>query len=327
MKAHRASLPFPAGKLHRLKGQLLSRLFDARSDQEGSTNQLPLSSIDARAGIVGFGLGPKLVEEKAVENIWSLIVYVRHKDSLANIPAKFRIPAELDGTPTDVIETGDFEALQVHCGSSVGHHQISAGTLGCLVARNGDAGGARYILSNNHVLANSNNASTGDSILQPGAADGGQNPRDRIAELTDFEPITFGTGMNTMDAAIAKLDETDSVRPDIFGIGRVVNPPVAASIYQTVRKCGRTTRHTFGIVSSLNNTIQVRYGAQSAWFDDQVGIVGSGGIPFARPGDSGSLICEGYSRNPVGLLFAGGGLYTFGAPIASVLQRFQATII
>lgn len=46
-------------------------------------------------------------------------------------------------------------------GVSVGHYKITAGTLGCLATR----GRRLLILSNNHVLANSNNARTGDPIL------------------------------------------------------------------------------------------------------------------------------------------------------------------
>jgi hypothetical protein len=51
--------------------------------------------------------------------------------------------------------------------------------------------GERFILSNNHVLANSNNALVGDAILQPGAIDGGQNPADKVATLERFIKIRF----------------------------------------------------------------------------------------------------------------------------------------
>ncbi|NIU63493.1 MAG: hypothetical protein GWN66_23410, partial [Pseudomonas stutzeri] len=78
---------------------------------------------------------------------------------------------------TDVQETGVIRALQDHTakwrpapgGVSIGHVDITAGTLGCLVVR----GDHIYILSNNHVLANSNEAEPGDAILQPGPHDGG----------------------------------------------------------------------------------------------------------------------------------------------------------
>jgi hypothetical protein len=47
------------------------------------------------------------------------------------------------------------------------------------------------MLSNNHVLANSNAAEIGDPILQPGPYDGGRYPGDQIAVLEDFVRIHF----------------------------------------------------------------------------------------------------------------------------------------
>jgi len=72
-------------------------------------------------------------------------------------------------------------------GVSVGHEKISAGTLGCWV----NYKGRKVMLSNNHVLANSNDAKLGDVILQPGPHDGGSNPQDEIGYLTDFVKIHF----------------------------------------------------------------------------------------------------------------------------------------
>ncbi len=48
-----------------------------------------------------------------------------------------------------------------------------------------------FILSNNHVLANSNTAAIGDPILQPGSHDGGTLTNDHIADLADFIPISI----------------------------------------------------------------------------------------------------------------------------------------
>lgn len=88
--------------------------------------------------------------------------------------------------------------LPVPIGVSLGHPAVTAGTLGARVTDGNDV----FILSNNHVLADVNQARIGDDILQPGSLDGGLTPDDAIATLTDFEPVDF-TGINTMDAAIA----------------------------------------------------------------------------------------------------------------------------
>src|SRR3546814_17005347 len=83
-------------------------------------------------------------------------------------------------------------------GYSVGHKSITAGTIGtCVYDMVGTPGNAvgipahYYILSNNHVLANSNTAQPGDAVLQPGPFDGGPDPADRIAPLSRFIPTTF----------------------------------------------------------------------------------------------------------------------------------------
>ncbi|NOG48388.1 MAG: hypothetical protein HND48_02260 [Chloroflexi bacterium] len=51
--------------------------------------------------------------------------------------------------------------------------------------------GEKLLLSNNHVFANSNDAQVGDSILQPGPADGGQNPGDAVATLERYVPLRY----------------------------------------------------------------------------------------------------------------------------------------
>jgi hypothetical protein len=71
----------------------------------------------------------------------------------------------------------------------IGHYKITAGTLGAIVTDRNT--GEKLILSNNHVLANSNDALVGDPILQPGPTDGGQNPGDIVARLERFVRLRF----------------------------------------------------------------------------------------------------------------------------------------
>jgi len=87
------------------------------------------------------------------------------------------VPKEVEGVKTDVQESGIIRALQARTdewrpapgGVSCGDKGIAAGTLGCLVR-----GGEQIpILSNNHVLANNNEAQKGDPIFQLGPYDGG----------------------------------------------------------------------------------------------------------------------------------------------------------
>ena len=117
------------------------------------------------------------------------------------------IAADVEGIPTDVIEVGVLRALQAPTdrwrpapgGVSIGHYRITAGTLGVVVRER--TTGDRLILSNNHVLANSNDALPGDAILQPGPADGGQLDTDLIARLERFVPIQFNSSPGSCSVA------------------------------------------------------------------------------------------------------------------------------
>ncbi|MBI4499781.1 MAG: hypothetical protein HY700_01345, partial [Gemmatimonadetes bacterium] len=123
------------------------------------------------------------------------------------------LPAAVDGIPVAMRVSGRLMAFSdptarqrpAPLGFSVGHPLITAGTIG---ARVRDASGQVYILSNNHVLANSNGATAGDPAYQPGPSDGG-TAADQIATLTDFQPINFTGADNTMDAAIALSSTAD----------------------------------------------------------------------------------------------------------------------
>src|SRR5262249_51584718 len=131
---------------------------------------------------------------------------------LAERPGLTGLPQLLDGVPVTVRVTGRIMVYSdptrrqrpAPMGFSVGHPSITAGSIG---ARVRDALGRVYILSNNHVLANSNNATIGDPEYQPGPYDGGTSA-DQIATLTDFQTINFSGGNNTIDAAVA-LSSTD----------------------------------------------------------------------------------------------------------------------
>jgi hypothetical protein len=275
------------------------------------------------ANVVGVGYGAKVTAGRVTEHA-ALRVYVRVKKPRRHLAREELVPDEVDALPTDVVDVGDVTLLQrpVRGGASIGHPDVSAGTLGCLVATGDDE--RPSILSNNHVMADVNRADVGDSVLQPGPADGGT---ESIAELTDYEPIKPWGEANEIDAAIARVLDPGDVEPGIETIGSVRNPPVEPALYQSVRKHGRTTQHTVGVLMDVSADLWVRVRPQeNAWFEDQLAVVGAG-ADFSRPGDSGSLVVDGVSRAPVGLLFAGGDGHTFVNRIEPVLARFDAAVI
>ena len=279
--------------------------------------------IPMSGNILGVGYGAKVTDGRVSEAA-ALRVYVKAKLSRRRLRPGEEVPEEIGTMLTDVVPVGDVTALTrpVRGGVSIGHPDSTAGTLGCLVRVGGDD--QPFILSNNHVMAEVNRATVGDPILEPGPADGGTLA---IAELSDFEPIKPWGEANAMDAALARLLDADDCTADIEVIGSVQNPPMEASLYQSVRKHGRTTQHTVGVILDLSADLWVRVRPQElAWFEDQIAVAGVGG-DFSQPGDSGSLVVDAVTRAPVGLLFAGGEGHTFVNPIDPVLTRFNATIL
>ena len=232
--------------------------------------------------------------------------------------------------PAPEPDTTDRWPRPVPIGISTGHPDITAGTIGARVTD----GTYVYALSNNHVYADENQASIGDNVLQPGPYDGGIDPDDAIGTLYDFEWIVFAASdcdpgnlpdpdCNTIDAAIAISSTADlgnATPSDGYGIPKTAT--VAAVIWQSVQKYGRTSELTKGTITGINATVNVGYGSGVARFVDQ--IIVQGIKPFIKGGDSGSLLVTDPGRNPVGLLFAGNksGKFAVANRIDLVLTRF-----
>jgi S1-C subfamily serine protease len=178
--------------------------------------------------------------------------------------------------------------------------------------------GTRLILSNNHVLANSNEGAIEDSIYQPGPYDGGREV-DKIGTLLRFVKIDFSGGYNTVDCALALPLNDDLVTEDILQIGRVAGVRESVTVGTTIKKSGRTTEFTTGPVLMTDVTVQVDYGGPIALFEGQI----LGG-PMSAGGDSGSL-CLDESNMAVGLLFAGSDTVTIFNPISEVLRLLGVT--
>jgi hypothetical protein len=280
-----------------------------------------------RPGVVG--VGTRLTPAGTL----AIVVYAID----SGVAERARIPSHLDGVPVAVEVTGRFYTRDINnpttrerpapMGFSIGHPNITAGTLGARVKKQN---GTVYILSNNHVIANSNNANVGDATLQPGPYDGGSNPADLIGTLADWQVILFDGSDNVMDAAIAQVNgaDVDGFTPS-YAYGAPSGNTKEAALNMAVQKFGRTTGLTKGTVAELNVTVTVCYAGfifctRSARFVNQIGI--SPGS-FSSGGDSGSLIVtDDGAKDAVGLLFAGSSTRTLANPIGPVLTRFGVTI-
>jgi hypothetical protein len=319
-------------------------------------------SLLAKPNVVGVGVGLKETNGRLLDEI-AVKVLVTQKLPRAGLSARAIVPEQVNGVETDVMQVGVIRALQERTdrwrpapgGVSIGHYQITAGTLGCVVRDRST--GDRLILSNNHVLANSNDAQLGDPILQPGPYDGGSPTNDIIGHLARFCPIEFevqpgtcnlaglyaGLGNllaklsgsthrlqvfqanpqaeNQVDAAVAKPTDDDQISDEILDIGEL-NGIVQGTLGMGVRKSGRTTGFTTGTILVINATVSVTYGAgRTARFVNQF-VSG----PMSQGGDSGSLVVAGDQPLAVGLLFAGSDQSTIFSPIQAVLDCLDVDI-
>jgi hypothetical protein len=152
----------------------------------------------AKANVVGVGIGYKTDRGVQTDQL-AIVALVDQKKPESALRESDRIPPELQGVKTDVVEVGTVRAQNlgprdrwrpvIPPGVSVGHFRVSAGTLGAVVRDR--LTGEYLLLSNNHVFANSNDAQIGDAILQPGATDHGVNPSDVVARLERFTPLRY----------------------------------------------------------------------------------------------------------------------------------------
>ncbi len=312
--------------------------------------------------VVGVGVG---FQKKAgkVTGEYAIVVMVSRKLPLPALAPNAILPKNVDGVIIDVIEVGELRALQARSdrwrpapgGISIGHYKITAGTFGAVVQDSNS--GDRLILSNNHVIANSNEADTGDQILQPGSIDGGTPDNDTIAHLERFCPIEFATepgtcdiadtyaklgnmvagllgsrhrlysqqsdpnAVNLVDAAVAKPVNDNDILDEILDIG-TIDGIEEGLLGMSVRKSGRTTGFTTGQINLISATVDVNYGGnRTARFENQL-VSG----PMSQGGDSGSLLVAGDSQHAVGLLFAGSNQSTIFNPIQAVIDCLEIAI-
>ncbi|HKN22426.1 MAG TPA: hypothetical protein VJX73_13475, partial [Terracidiphilus sp.] len=203
------------------------------------------------------------------------------------------------------------------------------GTLGSLIQNNS---GTQYLLSCNHVLARSDQATTGELIVQPGLIDNNCTPNGDGSGTTPVGFLTAWLPLNSIatnvDAAIAQVNSgTVNTSGEILELGTLQEngtlaaaPPgisstggkgESGSLNLVVAKSGRTTGLTCANISALNLDVEVQYYKNcdettaylTKTYTNQIAIEGN---EFSDAGDSGSLVVDARNAEPVGLFFAGG---------------------
>jgi len=232
------------------------------------------------------------------------------------------------------------ESLPIELGTSGGNVDDKSGrfccggTLGSLLIRNGSF----YILSNNHVLARSDQATPGEPISQPGIIETNCSTvgTNTVANLTSF--VNLQAPGTNVDAAIALIvpgavDLTGKIL--LLGSTKTGSTPdpgsphqgrgIPASVGKQVAKSGRTTGLTCSTVAATNLSTSVTYQTLcnggttfSVTYRNQISVSGGG---FSAGGDSGSLIVDQLTADPVALLYGGSDTDTVGNPVGDVLTE------
>jgi len=301
--------------------------------------------------VTGVFTGTKVTDGVDTGRIAIVVTVSEKKD----VPARSRVPTEINGVPTDVIEETivpmvagavrleDIELLvdatnyaTLEGGMSIGpcrsiHLEppdapeagdyVFVGTLGCIVRDNKT--NDPMMLSNFHVMCVDNTWSVGDTMAQPSRVDGGSCPADQVGALQRAQLTA------SVDGAVASI----SGRPhacEIIDIGDV-NGTAVAAVDMAVRKRGRTTELTHGRVAATDYTTSVDYGDGLGviTFTNQIRIVNDSAQSafFGKKGDSGSVVVNG-DNDVVGLYFAGNTSGTVGVAnqIAAALAALDVSI-
>jgi len=243
------------------------------------------------------------------------------------VPALALVPTSLafaDGGPQHRV----LQTPPVKMGTSGGSSNDKSGpyccggTLGALVRRDG----VLSILSNNHILARSGVAGSGEDTQQPGLIDTNCSTAGTNI-VGDFAGDLVPLGSANVDAAISTARANVDATGNILDVGVPCSTVQAPALGLAVMKSGRTTGFTTGTITSINTSVTIQYrkkcnGGQAfnVGYTNQV-VTG----PMSAGGDSGSvLFSNDGTPNPVGLLFAGSSSITIYNPMQSVVNAFTA---
>lgn len=280
------------------------------------------------ANVVGVGIGAELVGGDSTGRS-CLRVYVERKVELGQLRPGDRIPERLPvprgngngfeverEVAVDVIDAGPIRAHGKVRPLKMGHECtrepprfFRSGTMGAIVE---DQHGRRYLLSNNHVLANLNRADTGDPVFQPDAMDS-----DRVGELARWVPLRR-RGPNRVDAALARLGAVPERGTWVDGFGAVREvarriPPNARVLLR-----GAAQRKERGRVVDHDWRGVIDYGRGGRMEFDDLFVIDA----LTSTGDSGALVFT-RTRRALGLVIGGNALYTFCCPLLQTLMELE----
>ena len=299
----------------------------------------------------GVGFGEKIIN--GVKTLEPCIhVLVNNKVSKKYLSNNNIIPKTFMGIKTDVIEIGKVKINSnpvfpirkrpLESGVVIGlMGKIPSGTMCCIVSKEKEIESDEsddeetednnivtleyFMLSNNHVIANLNDASIGSLIIQPSKFYNGIFPKDLVGVLETFIPIKFikdnSKPINYMDCAIARITNKNFISNKILDSDKI-NGLDTAKLNVNVKKIGFYSGLTRGKVSTLDTTITVEFDKKKeALFKNQITTEIE-----TSPGDSGSAILTDENKI-IGMHMAGTGKgYSIGNNINEILKELKVDL-
>ncbi|SEP82374.1 hypothetical protein SAMN05216188_101600 [Lentzea xinjiangensis] len=298
-----------------------------------------------RPGVIGVDIGEKVTGGLPTGRA-AIVVYVCAKGP--DHPRQ--IPVEVGGVPTDVVaesivlhramvtratgeQPGSGERHAVLRGGigigparsyRVGPPEVPkageyviAGTLGAFAVTR-DGAGKVLGLTTFHVGCVDDSWSVGDEFVHPSRVDGGVTGADVVAVL-DRAALA-----GSVSAAGLRLGDRPW-RAEVVDVGAVTGA-APAEVGSTVRKRGRTTGLTYGVVASTDATVRLDFGDGIGvrTLRDQIRVHSA--EHFGDHGDSGAVLVDADNR-VVGLYVAGSGSTGFANPIGPVLRQLDVELL
>lgn len=286
-----------------------------------------LRDIVQDPNVVGFAISEKLIDGRP-SGALGICFHVQRKQQGHDLDNRLVIPPVITDPRggaifTDVVEVGEPQAHAniarnpIRGGFSISHSAGPVGTLSAIVRK----GGKPHLLSAQHVFANLDTATAGDTIVYPAREDGAG---DAIGRLNAYTPLDPGPDFpNSTDAALAELT-ADPARLDMSLLD--ARRPLAigdAAEGMSVALVGRSSgNEVSGVVTGRNAHAKLYYsGLGFIQFRDQVAC-----SAFGSGGDSGALVIDAATRKVVGLHIGGAASVSWFTPIRAVLAALGATL-
>jgi len=292
--------------------------------------------------VIGIGIGKKITggQETGTDCV-RVYVMTKLKQELVR-PAEL-VPAGPSGVLTDVIEIGRLgrrgltltpaldpkadptpkPGSQIRVKTDAPNVNSGAtGTLGMVVSY----GGQRYILGCNHTLSANGRVLTDPDAKVVSAVFVGDEPP--IAD-PGLPYVPIHNGDNIADCALARINgykTVTAVFPASFGDPKP--SPKDPQRQMRVTKLGAATQITHGTIKDVSADPDVDYDFGTFHFVNQILVEGDDDN-FAIAGDSGSIIVDEESQQPVGMVFAASGKYAFACPLSGesgVLKALESQL-